>query len=380
MTQKETEIQATETVSPIKRSRGTVAGAVPFPRNSLKETLSLAEAIWRNNAGDPFDPILLAQALDTTHRSSKFTTLLTSSERYGLTEGGAFAKAISLTDLGKAIVAPTDENQIGPSLRQALLTPKVFEQFYNKYNRKNIPTNANIIKTVIERELNVPRADVEACYRGLMVNIEDYKLSITSGASTLLYLDNLGKSQTLSQESSPASLSITEEASGVEELPETHAPSPSPIKNEQVPKQIFVAHGKNKKPLEQLIKILQKYKIPHVVATDEPHKGRPIGVKVADEMKKCTAGIFIFTGDEETKDQDGNVVMRPSDNVVYELGAGSVLYGNKIVIFREEGVDFPSDFTEFGRITFEKNKLDAKGLDLMTELAGLEIIKFSVTG
>ena len=65
-------------------------------------------------------------------------------------------------------------------------------------------------------------------------------------------------------------------------------------------------------------------------------------------------------------------------NVVYELGAGSVLYGKKIVIFREEGVDFASDFKELGYIPFETNKLDAKGLDLLKELAGLGIIKFEI--
>jgi predicted nucleotide-binding protein len=70
---------------------------------------------------------------------------------------------------------------------------------------------------------------------------------------------------------------------------------------------------------------------------------------------------------------------RPSDNVVFELGAGTVLYGKKIVIFREDGVSFGSDFTEYGHITFEKDKLDAKGLDLMKELIGLGFLAISPT-
>ena len=80
--------------------------------------------------------------------------------------------------------------------------------------------------------------------------------------------------------------------------PPEHAP---PVASEkQIPKQIFVAHGKNKKPLEQLEKILNKFKVTYKVAISEPHGGRPISGKVAELMKNCTLGIFIFTADEET--------------------------------------------------------------------------------
>ena len=41
------------------------------------------------------------------------------------------------------------------------------------------------------------------------------------------------------------------------------------------------------------------------------------------------------------------------------------------MIFREEGVSFGSDFTDFGYIDFEKDKLEAKAFELMKELIGL---------
>ena len=60
---------------------------------------------------------------------------------------------------------------------------------------------------------------------------------------------------------------------------------------------------------------------------------------------ECASGIFIFTADEcfLREDKDGQVkeVRRPSENVVYELGAASVFYGRKIVIFKEAG-GYPS--------------------------------------
>ncbi len=55
----------------------------------------------------------------------------------------------------------------------------------------------------------------------------------------------------------------------------------------QLGQAIFVAHGKNKKPLEQLKKILDQFKIPYKVAIEEPNLGRPIGTKVREIMHAC---------------------------------------------------------------------------------------------
>jgi len=141
------------------------------------------------------------------------------------------------------------------------------------------------------------------------------------------------------------------------------------------PKQIFVAHGKNKQPVESLKKILDQFKVPYKIAVDEPHGGRPISKKVADLMRECTSAIFVFTGDEESLDPKGNKIMKPSDNVVYELGAATVLYDGKVVIFREEGVEFASDFKDFGYITFESGKIEAKAMDLLKELVGFGLLR-----
>src|SRR5439155_19787358 len=104
------------------------------------------------------------------------------------------------------------------------------------------------------------------------------------------------------------------------------------------PKKVFIAHGKNRTPLEQLKKALEQFKVSYAVAVDEPNKGRPISKKVATLMEEeCSSGIFIFTADEmftrEGKDGETEEVWRPSENVIYELGAASILYENRIVIF-----------------------------------------------
>ncbi len=140
---------------------------------------------------------------------------------------------------------------------------------------------------------------------------------------------------------------------------------------------IFIAHGKNKKPLEQLTKILEQFRIPYKVATEEPNLGRPITGKIREIMEACNCAILIFTADEEFRNVKGEVIWRPSENVVYELGASGYLYDNRLVIMKEETVTFPSNFRDIGYISFEKDQLEAKAMDVLKELIGFGIVKVS---
>jgi predicted nucleotide-binding protein len=96
-------------------------------------------------------------------------------------------------------------------------------------------------------------------------------------------------------------------------------------------------------------------------------------------MNECSAGIFIFTKDEkffrEAKDGEHQEVWRPSENVVYELGAANILWERKIIIVREEGVNFPSDFSDLGYITFKDGQVASKALEIVKELIALELVR-----
>jgi predicted nucleotide-binding protein len=97
-------------------------------------------------------------------------------------------------------------------------------------------------------------------------------------------------------------------------------------------------------------------------------------------MRECGAAVLIFTADEQFFDVDRNEVWRPSENVAHELGAASVLYDNRIIIFKEEGVTLASNYSSIGYIEFEKNKLGDKGVDLFRELVKFKIVNISVSG
>ncbi len=365
--------------------RGRKAGAIYFPRHSLKEVLPIAEAIWTQNAGNPFDILDVAKAIGQSPTSGRYVQRLASSYRYGLTEGSPTTKVITLTPLGSSIVAPTADTDVNAQLRRALLNSPIFQRVYSWMDRKPIPREDVLRNTLVKPPdlggFGIPKEDVEEFVRVFMQNVDDYGLADeTAQGLKYLRLDKLSPAivsdEIPSSDDPQQQIQLQVESLGSQGRA-TFPPSLGP--QQQIPKRIFVAHGKNKKPLEQLERILNKFKVPYKVAEEEPHRGRPIGDKVAQLMRECTSGIFIFTADEETQDAQGSKVFRPSDNVVYELGAASALYGEKIVILKEEDVSFASDFSDIGYISFERDKLDARAADLMVELIGLGFLEVRPT-
>lgn len=351
------------------------ASGVSFPRDTLKKSLTLAQAIASNNAGKPYERLLLAKATKWSPNSSRFRSLITSSGRYGLTNGGYQAEKISLTDTGTAIVKPMYDGERESALRKALLTPDLFKKVIEYYDNNMLPS-PELFKNALESVFHVANKDVESAYNIITENMKDYGILENISGKYYVMLSKLSTGEQQSQiEVHPSPSGVIKPGNNLP--PEDKSPDePEEVKQPEKPKKIFVAHGKNKKPLEQLKTILNSLPgVKYVVAIDEPHSGRPISEKVSELMRECTSGIFIFTADEEHFDADRNKILKPSENVVFELGAGTVLYGRKIVIFREEGTTFGSDFTDFGYITFEKDKLDAKGMELFRELLNLGFIK-----
>jgi hypothetical protein len=88
--------------------------------------------------------------------------------------------------------------------------------------------------------------------------------------------------------------------------------------------------------------------------------------------------FLIFSADEELFDKDQNPVWKNSENVGHELGAAAVMYDDRIIIFKEESVSLASNYESIGYIEFEKDKLDAKLADLLTELVALKILRVQV--
>ena len=358
----------------------------PYPAKPVDEVAKLADCIRAgSNSGDSMNRILLADALKKGAGSSEFRDLVAASAKFGFTKGNFNSDNIQLTELGEQLTQPRHDPERLAALRKGINNIPLFEKLLQHFKNRSLP-ESDFLKNTLERDpFNVPRewaseaADVFA-----------------ANGKAVGYIRNVGGSQHVILEAGPPTLLTTESnppnqpepdgtlletlensASGIESVEYVGHSAITPQVTQQSPPtlQFFIAHGHDLESVQQVQKILDKLGIPYMIAAEEANVGRPISQKVKELMDACSGGIFIFSADEEFKDKDGNTIFRPRENVIYELGAASYVYDQRIVIFKEQSVTFPSDFSDLGYIEFEKGQLAGKTMELLTELIALKAIK-----
>jgi hypothetical protein len=350
------------------------------PSQSVDEALRVARALADEYGKQPTAPIDVAKAMDLTPGAGQFKSITGASIAYGFTEGGYNAEQISLTDLGRRAIAPIEEGDDLKAKREAFLRPRVINEFLTKYNGSKVPST-QIAENVLE-SMGVAGAHTERTLKVILGGAEELGLLTDFKGKPWVNLDSSLQQPVVDGEDEPGETHDDDFASEVPEEPPSDSPPLPPPDPEQEPKKrpnvLFVGHGRNKKPLAQLTALLDKLKIPYLVAASEPNKGRPIPIKVRETMDQCGAGILIFSADEELFDKEQAPVWKNSENVSHELGAAAVMYDDRIIIFKEEGVSLASNYESIGYIEFEKDKLDAKLADLLTELVALKILQVQV--
>jgi len=345
------------------------------PKHAIEAVLTVVQVLEDKNGGNPLPPLDVALALGVSPGSSNFRDLLSSSIKYGLTSGSFNQPKVSLETLGRSVVASKSSEERRAALLRAVMRPEPFRRVYDYYKGKKLPDPQFLANTLV-REFAVPKDSVDKFVEVFNANLAYLGLVRDGATGKWLSSELLTEDVALSRD---PLVPIDEQVTAPTEA---SLPKPPVSVSQDQPRMlrnaIFVGHGKDKAPLEQLEKILGEYRLPFKVAVDEANRGRPISQKVADTMHECGAAILIFTADEEFTDKDGALVCRPSENVVFELGAASVLYGSRIIIFRDSRVQFPANFRDIGYITFEPGQLAAKVNELFRELIGFGLIKVSV--
>lgn len=348
------------------------------PRYSLREALRVARAISEQHAKQPTKPLDVAFALELTPNAKVFEYITGASIAYGLTEGGAQADQISLTNLGRRVVAPMTDGDDVAAMREAVLRPRVIREFLTKYNNEAVPRD-DIARNVLET-LGVPQGATERALKLIIDNASALGLiKQAKNGRKYVSLDTpapaesvVGPVDTLSPDDEGADEEREDDIVG--EVAGGQTEDRQRAVKETRPGAIFLGHGKKRGPLEKLQKILGKFKVPHRVAVDQPNLGRPIPDKVKDVMEECNSAILIFTKDEKFFDAEGNELWRPSENVVYELGAASFAYEDRVVILKEKGITFPTNFSSVGHIEFDEDGIEAKAVDILMELIGFGLV------
>jgi predicted nucleotide-binding protein len=354
-----------------------------YPRDSLEQAMIVAQKIIDENAGSPMKRLLVADAIGVSPSSSNFRYLLSSSRSYGLTEGTEKATDISVTALGRDVIRLKGASRTAV-LRRAVMKPNLFDDFFNRFNGNKIPS-AEMMKKILTSDFGVP-ADKASDAADLILENGKFAAIVRqiSGSPHVLLDEQMTEPEAgdESEIEEPESQGEAEDdvAQGVDLNPQGAGLPASSGGASGQPKAIFIGHGRKAVPLEKLEKILTGFQIPYKVADAEPNLGRPIPKKVKDVMLQCGSAILIFTKDQRFTDESGSEVWRPSENVVHELGAASYAYEDRVVIFKEQGIKLPANFSSVGYIEFEENGIEAKTAELLQELIGFGLVKITPTG
>ncbi len=357
-----------------------------YPTLTLADTLKMAQKIQDEASGMQTTRLTLAGLLDVGPQSDTYGNLVASSRMYGLTNGGINAPEFSLTQLGNEATGGDEVARVA-ALKKAVMNVAPYRSFFEAFNNKRVP-GPMPFREFLVKSAAVPTERAEEAAAHILADAETAGL-IRTMKGDARYVDMTGTPVTPLPESETEEGSVGENGSedGAPKPPVVleETPPPTPAAPPGKPKKVFIAHGKNRTPLDQLKTMLDTFRVSYAVAVDEPNSGRPISKKVANLMRdECSSGIFIFTADErflrETKKGEPEEVWRPSENVIYELGAASILYENRIVIFKEKGVTLPTDFSDLGHIPFEKDQLVAELGNLFKELVSLDILEVRAKG
>ncbi len=324
-----------------------------FPKHPLEEALRVPQALFDANGGRPLPPLELSDALTPkmSPGSSDFRVILSSSIKYGLTNGSFNSERVSLEAIGRNIMEPTSEESKHAALLTAALTPPTFKSIYDHFKGKKLPDAAFFQNTVV-REFAVPREHAAKCVEVFLKNAEFVKI-----------VRNLNSGKWLSSEQVVVAQDKEPPAGGNEPEAETKrttdkttpaAIPPQPPKNNRV----FVAHGKNLEIVKQLKDLLTFGKFEPLVSIEKESIAQPLPDKVIGEMKQCAAAVINVASEETLLDDKGNSHHRLNENVLIEIGAATALYTKNFILLVQKGIHLPSDLQGLYRCDYENEKLD----------------------
>jgi hypothetical protein len=333
---KETEVTTTKRVY-ISQSR--------IPKLSLSEAIRLAQSLNDDFGGKPTPPHQLAMAVDISPTSSNWQDLCGASIAYGLTTGGYNAQTISLTELGRRIVAPTIEGDDVPAKVDPSLRPEIPTKFFQQYNRSKFPQD-KIARNVLS-QMTVPSERLDNVLEILKRNGEFVGIIHQTKTGPFVAIDR------------PLPWGSTEPSGSEEEFGEQQPPFVPPSeKPTPTNQQVFLTHGKNKEMLGQLKDLLTFGKFIPVVAEEHETTSKPVPDKVLDDMHSCFRGIIHIASEDELLDKSGNVHHKINENVLIEIGAAMALYRRNFILLVQREIHLPSNLQGLYVCYYEGDKLD----------------------
>ena len=342
--------------------------ARPYPTHTLEDTAVIASTIQEKNAGLAFDRVLLAKALGTTPASSGFTMRLNSAAKYGLTQGAYNDDRIAITPRGEAIVAPQRDGERRQALIEAATQPEVFRRFYQALNGRRVPDDA-YAQNMLQREFGVHASLTDECLQIIKTNglyvgiIDEVDGSLHVGLPEVAVAE-----EQVGADAPPATPGT--------ETPPTEPAEARPAAQD-IPlsgRGIFIGHAGNTDIANYVGTVLAPFGIPYRVVECDFDVSRPLAVEVAEEMRNSGAAILIFArpSDDEWA---GRREEKRAEKMLYQLGAASALFGEKVISLREDRPGQDPLAPDFHTLGFQQEGLAEVGLALLTELHRMGVIE-----
>ena len=323
-----------------------------LPAHSLREALTVAQAITDNFAGGATAPHQVAMALDISPTSSIWRSLAGAAMAYGLTTGGYAADKIGLQELGRRCTAPKKEGDDIAARSEAAMKPSTLRAFFEKYNRAKLP-NDQIAMNVLQQDFHVPTDRLAEALKLIKDNGTYVGAIQNTKTGMFVSTDDLKPAPVTVDAEPEIEHDPSELMPGAEDdptpAPARSEPKPAP-EAEALPFKVFITHGKNKKIVDQVKDVLDLYDIDYEIAVEEESPAIPVPQKVLSAMRRCAAGIMVVSVDGENADAINN-------NVLIEIGAAFVLYDQKVVLLWDSALKVPSNLQGLYRCEFAGDEL-----------------------
>jgi len=342
------------------------------PSASLYDALRLPAAIFDHYAGAPTQPLFVAKALNIDPRGSQLIVLSGAAMAFGLTEGGAQAASISVTDLARRILRPTEENTDVAARREAVLKPRVFGEFLRKYDGHPFPRQ-DIALNILE-EMGVPRGKAEEVLQRIEASAQSVGFFQEIKEKRYVSLDNAAVAGPDSHEAAgsheeaavpppptnrqtapPPSITVSSLPGQVPQ----RSPLGAAIIDDERRRKVFITHGKSRDLVEPIKKLLEYGELMPIVSVERQSVSKPVPEKVMEDMRSCGAAIIHVDADKTIHDTQGEDHVLLNPNVLIEIGAAMAFYGKRFILLVRDGVRLPSNLQGLYEVRYSGETLDA---------------------
>jgi hypothetical protein len=242
---------------------------------------------------------------------------------------------MKLAPLGKQLVAPEAEGEDLAARREAIMKPRLLNEFFAKYRRAKLPND--VIAGNVLKAMGLPPDRTDAALEIVKENGRYAGIIREMPTGPFINLDSPGvpaptatpefpEQSTLEME--PAS-QVTESMAAANTTSAVALNQPSTASLTAKANRLFITHGKQRGIVVQMKELLTFGSFEPVVSVEREATAIPLPEKVFEDMRSCAAGVIHVGAEGKYLDKDGNEATKLNDNVLIEIGAAMALYGKR---------------------------------------------------